>query len=156
MTIESLGSFANLIIAVATVGALIYVATQIRENTSWNKRQALEKIIDRVIDWSARLNENPEILSIYLKGLDGFETFDDETKHRYHYTMFELFVACEAVLEHAKTRSVKEETVEAIDKTMKHELRGAGARAWWQEMGIRHFAKDSAHVDGLLGELAPN
>lgn len=88
MTIDSLGSLANLVIAVATVASLIYVATQIRENTSWNRRQALEKIIDRVIEWSARQNENPEILAIYLEGLEGFDSFDAEKKHRYHYSMF--------------------------------------------------------------------
>ena len=153
MTIDSLGSLANLVIAMATVASLIYVATQIRENTSWSKRQALEKIIDRVIDWSARLNENPEILSIYLDGLTNFESLDDKSKHRYHYTLFELFVACEGVLEHAKTNSIKAETVDAINQRVKHELRGQGARDWWEEMGARHFAKDFAsHVNRLLNE----
>ena len=155
MNWDAIGAIGEVVGAAAVVLSLLYVATQIRENTSWNKRQALEKIIDRVIDWSARLNENPEILKVYLEGLEGFEKLSAEDKHRYHYALFELFVASEAVLEHAKNRSIKVETVDAINERMKYELRGSGSRAWWQTMGRQHFARDfSAHVDQLSG-LAP-
>ena len=139
------------LIAVATVASLIYVATQIRENTSRNKRQALEKIIDQVIDWGVRLNDNPKNLENYLRGLEEFASFDTQTSYNYHLSMFELSVACEAVLEHAKSKSIKEETVHAINDRMKYELRAAGARCWWFEMGSKQLSTDFVvHVNYLL------
>ena len=153
MTISDVGNIGELIGAAATVVTLIYVAIQIRENTSWTKRQALETVIDRVVAWGSRFNDNPQALEVYLEGLQGFESFDEVKKHKYHYIMFEILVACEAVREHNKTKSIKAETVEAIDSRMMYELRGPGARSWWEEMGRARFANDfAAHVDRLLNQ----
>ena len=151
MTISDIGSIGELVGAIATVATLIYIAIQIRENTSWTKRQALEKIIDRVINWGARFNENPDILKIYLEGLSDFDSFDDQKKHRYHFVLGEILVACEAVIEHGKSKTIKLEATEAIDKRILFELRGSGARSWWNQMGRERYSSDfSRHVDNLL------
>ena len=114
MTISEIGSIGELLGAVATVVTLIYVAIQIRENTSWAKRQALEKTIDRIVDWGAKLNANTELHDIYRAGKTGFSDFDDEKKHRYHLVLAEILVACEAVHEHSKTRSIKVESIDSF------------------------------------------
>ena len=151
MTISDAGSIGEILGAIATVATLIYLAIQIRENTALSKRQALEKIIERIVNWGARLNENPELHEIYRDGLRGFGAFDDAKKDRYHLVLAEILMACEAVQEHGKTDSIKPESVDAIDKRIVHELRGEGARTWWIEMGSGFFATDFVdHVDRLL------
>ena len=151
MTISDIGSIGELLGAVATVATLIYLSIQIRENTAQSKRQALEKIIERIVNWGARLNENPDLHEIYRQGLTKFGSFDDAQKDRYHLILAEILMACEAVHEHGKTNAIKFESVEAIDKRILHELRGEGARSWWADMGREFFAKDFvSHVEQLL------
>lgn len=157
MTISDIGSIGEVVGAVATIGTLIYIAIQIRENTSWTKRQALESVIDRVISWGGRFNDNPDVLDIYLRGSSDFESFDETRKHRYHYIMCERLVACEAALEHEKTKAIKSESTAAIERIIRRELRGNGARAWWGEMGRELFADDfSAHIDQIIRETSPH
>ena len=68
MTINTTINIADLIGFIATVVSLVYVAIQIRSNTSWKKREALESVIDRRATWSARVRENQELLELYIKG----------------------------------------------------------------------------------------
>ena len=151
MSISDIGSIGELIGAVATVATLIYLAIQIRENTELSKRQALERIIERIVDWGARLNENPDLHEIYRQGLTDFASFDEAKMDRYHMVLAEIMMACEAVQEHGKMNAIKPESVNAIEKRIMHELRGEGALHWWNNMGRHFFAEDFAmHVEKLL------
>ena len=151
MSISEIGSIGELLGAVATGVTLVYVASQIRGKTSWTKRHAWVNTIDRIVDWGAKLNANTELHEIYREGKAGFADFDDEKKHRYHLVLAEILVACEAVHEHSKTRSIKSESIDAIDKRILRELDGAGALTWCRELGRDFFAIDFVEdVEKLL------
>ena len=154
VTIGELGSLGEVVGALATVGTLIYVALQIRENTSWSKRQALESIVGNLTSWASRLKDNPEIVEIYLKGLEDFESLSKSEKLRYHLTLMEVLAAVEIILEHAKSGGIKRESGESAERWIYQELRGEGARTWWREMGRMAFAADfRAKVDAVVSEL---
>jgi len=151
MTIDQLGSFGELVGAIATVATLLYLAVQIRENTSWMKRQALESVVDRLANWSSRLRDNPEALNIYLRGYDDFNSLEEAEKRSYHFTMFEMLAAIETSIEHGKNDSIKSESIESGDRWIRRELGGAGAKVWWAKMGREQFARDFVvKVDGLV------
>ncbi len=110
-------------------------------------------MIDRVVSWGGRFNDNPEVLEIYLRGASEFDRFDEIEKHRYHYILVERLVACEAALEHEKTKAIKSETTAAIERIVQKELAGQGARSWWTQMGRGLFADDfSQRVDELIAD----
>jgi hypothetical protein len=155
MTIGDIGSLSELVGAIATVGTLIYVALQIRENTSWSKRQALESGIDRIISWQARLTENPEIMDVYLNGKEGYESFDEASRYRLNFIMIEILATLEALIEHGKTEAVKREALENSKNWIRRELEGSGTRIWWNEMGRERLSADYAGlIDDILSEDA--
>jgi hypothetical protein len=151
MTISDVGSIGELVGGIATIATLIYLAIQIRENTRLSSRQALDHGVDRLSEWGGRFVDNPEALQLYLDGLEHFESFSDTQKHQYHFIMAEVLMIIEALREHAKNDSIKDETAKVLDPRIQFELRGSGAKAWWKEMAREKFAGDfSAHVDMLL------
>jgi len=153
MTVQDLGAIGELIGALATVATLLYLAIQIRNNTQWNKGQALESTIDRVVSWGRSLNENPEMHVIYLKGKTEFHTFDELQRHGYHLMLLELFAAMEALHEHSKTRAVKAEATANARRRIRYELGGSGALMWWKEVGRSAFSTDFAeYVDEILAD----
>ena len=143
MTINEIGSIGELVGAVATVATLLYLAIQIRNSTYWSKGQALGSAVDRIVSWGARLNENPEMLDIYLKGLEEFDGFDIRDRERYHLILLEVFGALEVLHEHSKTGAIKVEATANSAKRIAHELRGTGAKAWGIKWVGNYFHKIS-------------
>ena len=153
MTIGELGSLGEIIGAIATVATLLYLAIQIRSNTLATKRQALDDTIDRIVRWSARLTESPDLLRAWIDGHQSFSRLSIEDKLRFDSLAFELHAACEASLEAAKFGAVKSETAEAVQLMIAQLSRSDGIREWWTHLGSVKFAKDFVReVDRLLEE----
>ena len=72
MNLQDLASVAEIAGGTATLLTLIYLAVQVRENTSLSKRTALENYVDRLARWWSSLSADPELLSIYLEGDNDF------------------------------------------------------------------------------------
>jgi hypothetical protein len=59
------------------------------------------------------------------------------------------------MLEHGKIGGMKEGTIEVCDRWIRTELRGAGSRVWWSEMGKAFYAQDYVdRVESILSESA--
>ena len=64
MTIEELGNLGDFLAAIATIITLIYLALQIRQNTSILKLSELRGIQDDADRWRSLLIENKDVASI--------------------------------------------------------------------------------------------
>ena len=59
MDIQDWGAVGEVLGAIATVATLIYLAIQIKANTSLARRQALDTVLEKAAAWYAQLNTNP-------------------------------------------------------------------------------------------------
>ena len=154
MNLQDLASVAEIAGGTATLLTLIYLAVQVRENTSLSKRTALENYVDRLARWWSSLGADPELLSIYLEGDNDFRSLDELAKSRYHYLKLEIMAYMETALEHGKARGFKEATLEATLRAIKLEMSKPGSHQWWHEMGKEVFADDfSIKVESLVPVL---
>ena len=77
MSIQDLGSLGELIAAIATIGTLLYLAIQIRQNNVLSKEQAHYHMLQNQTSYYDRLAENKEFIkTVYGEGLT-----DSEVKH---------------------------------------------------------------------------
>ena len=153
MDIMELGAIGELVGGLAVIGSLIYVALQVRENSSLIKRQALGSAGERFTTWAARVRDKPEILEIYLRGAEGFDGLDEVEQYRFHLTKLEVVGAIEIVLDRGGSNMIKPETANAAKRWLARELQGAGTRAWWNQMGRASFSDDfGAEVDRLFSQ----
>ena len=77
MSIQDLGALGELLAAIATVATLIYLATQIRQNTRSNETNA----IDMAMSGYAQVNQtltDPTIASIYRRGMNDPSCLSDD------------------------------------------------------------------------------
>ena len=151
MELGNIQSIAEIGAGLATVITLIYLAAQIRDNTSSSKRAALDDYVDRLGRWMASLRSDPDSIALFIKGNTQFGSFSPEEKFRYHLTMGEFFGYCEAALGHAAADGLKAETRDRTYEQIKRQLSGHGAKEWWKDYGRKTCAKDFvALVDGLI------
>jgi len=153
MNWDAIGGVAELVAAAGVIVTLFYLAVQIRENSSWMKRQAFGSGVEAYTTWCARVRDNPDVLGIYLQGSKDFESFDQTDRARYHLTKIEIMATIETTLEHAKTDGIKKGATNAAERLLTQEMKGAGAKYWWQHMGRQYFSDDFGQmVDALMSD----
>ena len=76
MTIQDLGSLGELIAAIATVATLVYLASQIRQNTASLRATAYQEATKSANDWSRLFVGHPETAAIFGRGLEDPRSLD--------------------------------------------------------------------------------
>ena len=87
MTIQDLGSVGELIAAVATVATLVYLAMQIRQNTQALHRAAVHSTVESGHSVRSEFIQNPEVATLYLKGLSDPRSLSQEEALRFGMLM---------------------------------------------------------------------
>ncbi len=74
MTLEDLGNLGEFLSAIAVVVSLVYLAIQIRQNTTAVRNSTFQEAIRDQISGIDQLNPNPELNRIFYDGMRAFET----------------------------------------------------------------------------------
>jgi hypothetical protein len=76
VTFQDLGSIGEFVAALATVATLIYLAVQIRQNTSSLRANAYQDTVRSSNDWAAFFVHHPETNTTFLKGITDPRSLD--------------------------------------------------------------------------------
>ena len=90
MNWEALGAIGEIIGALAVFVTLVYLATQIRQNTSAVRAAAQDSSVGAVTDIRSHVFSDPEITKIYLKGLEDPDSLDPVEKARFTLVMHNI------------------------------------------------------------------
>jgi len=83
VTIQDLGSIGELVAAVATVATLVYLATQIRQNTRTVRASSINSNADNSTAMALAIGRDYETTKIYFAGLAGGANFDDVQQRQF-------------------------------------------------------------------------
>ena len=83
MTIQDLGSVGELIAAIATVATLIYLAAQIRQNTSTVATSTYESVFNGYNEFNLSIANNPDLSRILDSGLHDPASLDKDEQVRF-------------------------------------------------------------------------
>ena len=146
-----MGSLGELIGAVATVATLLYLALQIRSSTLATKSHALRDIVDRVVQWEARLVDSAELMHSWTEGSKSYHNLNIEDQMRYATLCLEILLACETTLEAEKYGDVKPETIGAARGVIHQLMRNKGVQEYWEVSGSIIMAVDFVNkVNAIL------
>ena len=77
MTIQDLGSLGELLTAIATLITLIYLATQIRQNTKFLRSEAVRDSADQFTNLGLQVASNPEMRAMFVRIRKGEERLEE-------------------------------------------------------------------------------
>jgi len=83
MTIQDLGSIGELIGAVATVATLVYLAIQIRSNTTATRSGAAQAVHESFSNWYNMLASDESLSALVAKGLRDYESLTEAERARF-------------------------------------------------------------------------
>ncbi|GAB5452922.1 MAG: hypothetical protein Hals2KO_32500 [Halioglobus sp.] len=87
MTIQDWGAIGEILGAIATVATLIYLATQLRQNTRALQATSMDSTTQAANDIRASLFMDRAITEIYRKGLQNIEDLDEIDRERFRLIM---------------------------------------------------------------------
>jgi hypothetical protein len=131
MTIEELGNLGDFLAAIATIITLIYLALQIRQNTSLLKLSELRGIQDDADRWRSLLIENKDVASIYRRGLLDPESLDADDRLRFRMLQDQLFFGWQATFSQSPTNP------KVVPGFIRSTLASTGGEMYWQKSKFR-------------------
>jgi len=136
---NAVGAVGDAVGAIGVIVTLIYLALQIRQNTSTLKAAAKHEATSRQLEYFDILLLNPELRRVYRAGLADFHALNPDERDLFGMLMYRAFLTfSEAYYEYRHAHFDKEqwlESSEAVDWHLTH----PGARDWWSHPKRREF-----------------
>ena len=137
MNWEAIIAVAEVVGAIAVVLSLIYVATQIKQNTEASRAQSINQINGQYGALMSQIATNGELAQIYRKATDGGELEPDElVRYTAYLSAFFAFIE-EIYLLHRSGIYGEDlgegDAVEFLAPTVRRLLASPAAVQWWKE-----------------------
>jgi hypothetical protein len=149
-TAQLLGNFGEFAGAIAVVVTLIYLALQIRQNTT-SVQAATE--LDLMAAWnelSYFRAQSPELSDIYHRGRSGFESLQDNEVSRFEHLCYSQFNIYQAIF-HQHQRGILADVIwEEHDNNLGVALRSPGVRQWLDKTSMAYSQPFRTHVDDVI------
>ena len=87
MTIQDWGAIGEILGAIATIATLVYLATQVRQNTQALQAASMDSTTKTANEIRASLFGDPEITNIYFSGLSDVSSLSEIDRERFRLIM---------------------------------------------------------------------
>ena len=152
MTIQELGSLGELIAAIATVATLIYLALQIRANTSALRVDARRAEWGATGDFSNPIINNPDVARIFNAGLADPAALSPEEATRFTFLMGRIFASESMFFEEVGSGFATKEALVRRKVTLSRFLLTPGGRWFWERFASDFPPEFRSYVsDQVLG-----
>lgn len=147
--LAALGQLAAVLVGIPS---LIYLAIQIRAQTTERRQSAVNALNVQWGDQTRALHDSAELSSIFLRGLQSFDELDPVSKLRFSAFLNRLvnyfegmyFAHCDHILGHASWGRV--------ERTMTDLMAYPGAQSWWAERQHWHTVEFGRVVDAIIAK----
>ena len=133
MTLQDLGSLGEFVAAIATIATLAYLALQIRQNTSVTRATATQDVLhshQAII--RDLLTLNPEVESVFIRGMHSFQDLEPDERRRFHYVMSEFMLHAQNALQLEQKGVLDDSDADVWIGFALQLLRMPGTSEWWQ------------------------
>ena len=129
MDFDTLGNIGEFLGGVGVVVTLGYLAVQIRHNSRVAALAAGHSIASGVNGFLERFALDPELHSLWSRGIESPESLDEAELDRFHRLLVSLFVRSLDAHRHGELDA---EIAERFDHLVRHYLQLAAVRSWWE------------------------
>ncbi len=161
MTLEDLGNIGEFVGAIAVVLSLVYLALQIRQNTSQLNQNSDVVRANAELDnarlaaeFNARLAEHAELAELWRLGISESETMTDAQRLRFGFMMGDLFYRLEGLFRQRQRGFLTLDSWAAWDRLLSRLLSSPLVRSWWRARQHPFSAAFMEHVEGLIRDEA--
>ena len=157
MDITTLAAWGEFIGGIAVVVSLVYLASQIRQNSRLMRVSTATLASESAATTAGLLASDPECARIYREGWDDRAGLSVEDRYRFDAIMTQNLVGVMTMYHLWREGAFMPVLWESRLRGLTFSLSQRGTRDWWSEWGERSFDEDFClFIDGLIrkGEAA--
>lgn len=132
MNWNAVGAVAELIAAIGVIVSLLYLAAQVRHGTAVARRNAAHELLDTTSPLLFAIAENPEVASIWTRGLADYDSLEDVEKVRFSTLMLNLTYSWEESWHALRSGQVDEWTYQRFTASRRELTSLPGFRTWFE------------------------
>jgi hypothetical protein len=155
VSIQDLGSIGELIAAIATIATLIYLATQVRQNTRALKSATFQNISGEMSKNLEPMINSAEVAAILVNGTNDPASLSAEERLRYSSILVVSFRRLESIYVQHTLGSIDKELKEGFEISIMALLQTPFGKQWWKTAKLAFYEPFTNHVDRRLasGEI---
>ena len=132
MSLEDLGNIGEFVAAVGVIISLIYLAFQIRQNTSWLRASLADVHFRGIADWLNSVASHRELGRIFLVGTQHFEELNDEDQRQFLFLVLSGFKIYERLHYQFCQGNVDKELWNRETTPLRLFIHSPVFEAWWE------------------------
>jgi len=154
MTLQDLGSIGEFLGAIGVIISLVYLATQIRQNTKSIRAAAVDAVADRFIESNRLVSLNPELADLLDAGNYDYPALTDVQKRRYllHYLANSL--QFESVYRKYREGLLPESQWEGVVEALRAMVDLPGLQRNWKEIRLFVGPEFREFIDAMFENAA--
>lgn len=146
MNWEQIGAVGQIAAAFGLIPSLIYLAIQVREQNRANRRASLDLHSTQQIELIRAINENPSFGSVYLRGLQEFESLDPVSRLQFGAYLMRVFRYWDGIYFHYTDGAMPPQFWQSVRRQIQDIIAYPGVQAWWASR--KHWYTDE--FNGLI------
>lgn len=153
MNWEAIGAIGEVVGAIAVVLTLLYLATQLRQNTRSNQTSAIQMVSAQNAEWLSLLSQPDGAAKLfYFDAAGGLQDLSTEDSARYISLIIHMCRLYDTQYHLYRMGTIPEELWNSSHATLKSTIQAKPARQAWQ-LTRTHFTTSFAElVDSLVAE----
>lgn len=155
MNWEAIGATAELLGALGVIASLVYLATQIKQNTNTVRMTSHHGVADQFAHTNLAAVHDPQLLDVILRGMSDAESLSTADRARFHAYLMAIFRTYEELFQLNRKGLADSELWEARQRSMRNWLANPGVRSWWasewSEMFVDSFREAVAYEIKKIG-----
>jgi hypothetical protein len=128
---EAIGAVAELLGALGVIISLVYLATQIRQNTQSVRMSSHHGIADQFTQTNLAAVHDPQLLDVIVRGSADAESLSDADRARFYAYIMAIFRTYEELFQLNRKGLADRELWEARQRSMRRWPARPGVRSWW-------------------------
>ncbi len=152
LDITTLAAWGEFIGGIAVVVSLVYLASQIRQNSKLLRASTASATTATTSDFSSLIVQDPDVARILREGTADRSPLSEDDLLRFDYLLGMAFSAWNQEYQFAGDGVIGRSVWENRMRTMRRVLPRPGYRQWWTEWGDTYPDEYRNLVDGLIRE----
>jgi len=147
MNLQDLGNLGEFVGAVAVVVSLLYLATQIRQNTQVVRASSYEDVARGTREFMALFVHDERLAQIYLRGVAQLDQLTPEERLQFEMLISHFFANFDVTVDLFNRRMIDDKMMAPFTRYAQSLLAEAGVADWWSQS--QHFFSDDlrAHIE---------
>lgn len=153
MNFQDLANLGEIIGGVAVVVSLIYLAVQVRQNTTSQQTENYARALDRIATLQALFGKDGGLSVMFAKGVRNPSDLQAGERIQFTWILYEMFGAFEFMFHASLGNAIPDEVWKRWELTIAYWLGHPGVQTWWGVRPAPFTASFTAYVESAIGKI---